>query len=149
MAELPDKEIVRLFEGLRAKFPGLTMELHRDHPHVDVLMDIRAQDGLAFGVSVYLVGDELHLTAGHFWLEWFPCDRPAIREAYREAVVGVLSGSYRILEHHVGGRAAKAQLQRPEANEWQTIGTWANLLTLVPWPRRKKVLQNVEVRGAE
>lgn len=34
-------------------------------------------------------------------------------DAYREAVVALLSGEYRIREHCIGGKAVKAQLQRP------------------------------------
>jgi len=141
--------IVRLFREVQDAFPHLRMELRLQDPHVDLSMDIPPQPGLAFFVNLNLQGDELHLSAGSFWLEWFPCTRPAIVDQYRDAVTGVLSGRHRILEHYIGPWAVKAQLQRPEAKGWQTIGTWANLGAVVPWPRRRRVLQNVAgERGA-
>jgi hypothetical protein len=35
-------------------------------------MEVPRQSGLAFDVILNLQGDELHLSAGAFWLEWFP-----------------------------------------------------------------------------
>ena len=143
-----DREaIVRLFRELQDAFPQLRMQLQLQDPHVDVSMDIPRQPGMAFFVNLNLQGDELHLSAGSFWLEWFPCTRPGIVDQYRDAVTGLLSGRYRILEHYVGAWAVKAQLQRPDADGWQTIGTWANLGTALPWPRRRRVLQNVAGEG--
>jgi hypothetical protein len=143
-----DREaIVRLFRELQDAFPHLRMQLQLQDRHVDLNMDIPPQPGLAFFVNLNLQGDELHLSAGSFWLEWFPCTRPAIVDQYRDAVTGLLSGRYRILEHYIGAWAVRAQLQRPEAEGWQTIGTWANLGAAVPWPRRRRVLQNVAGEG--
>jgi hypothetical protein len=139
--------VVALFQELQAAFRNLEMDLQREDPHLDVSMDIPQQPGLGFFVNVNLQGDELHLTAGHFWLEWFPCTDPAIVAQYREAVTGVLSGRFRIVEHYIGDRAVKAQLQRPEGETWQTIGTWANLGMFLPWPRRRRVLQNLAGPG--
>ena len=135
--------MIRLFEEIRDAFPRLSMRLDHDPPNVDLNMDIPQQPGLAFEVNLNLQGDELHLSAGAFWLEWFPCIRPDVVEAYREAVHGLLSGAYRIRERYRGGRPIKAELQKPNAGSWQTIGTWHGWTW--PFPRRtsERVLQNV------
>jgi len=118
------------------------MALQEEHPHVDLNMDVRKQPGLSFDVNVNLQGDELHLSAGAFWLEWFPCTDPEITARYRDAVIGLLSGRYRILEHCVGKNVVRAQLQRPDNHGWQIIGTWSGLRDLFPWRRTTRVLQN-------
>src|SRR5262245_41140783 len=108
------------------------MDLQQEHAHVDLNMDSREQPGLAFDVNLNLQGDELHLSAGSFWLEWFPCTDPDVVARYRDAVTGLLGGRYRIVEHLVGNRPVKAELQSPVGDSWQTVGTWSNLRRLVP-----------------
>ena len=135
--------MIRLFEDIRDAFPRLRMRLDDNPDNVDLEMVIPQQPGLAFEINLNLQGDELHLSSGAFWLEWFPCTRQEIVEAYRDAVHGLITGSYRIREHHRGGRPFKAELQIPVAEGWQTIGTtsWWTW----PLPRRtvEKVVQNV------
>jgi hypothetical protein len=138
--------MVAVFEGIQAAFPTLRMAVQVDHPHVDVNVDIVRQPGLAFDVNLNQQGDELHLSLGTFWLEWFPCSKPEVVAQYQEAVEGVLSGAFRILEHRVGRWPVKAQLQRPDGDGWETIGTTGHWGVVVPWPRTKRVLQN-RVRG--
>jgi len=144
MTRKADKqEIVKLFKAIQAEFPHLDMPLEYDHPHLDLNMDIPRQEGLAFDINVYLDGDELHLCAGCFRLEWFPCNEADMVEKFRKAVCGLLSGRYRIVEHYRGTQPVKAQLQRPEGNAWQTIGTYRKLHIPFPWHKTKKILQNV------
>lgn len=133
----------RAFDRIKSAFPNLNMELKHDHQHVDLFMDIKKQKGLDFDVNLNLQNlDELHLATDVLWVEWFPCTHPEKVEEYYEAVCGVLSGSYRILEHYKGKKAIKAELQKPIKDGWQTIHTWGT----VSWPffRKKtfKVLQN-------
>jgi hypothetical protein len=122
--------MIRLFEEIRDAFPQLSMRLDHNPPNVDLSMEIPEQPGLSFEINLNLQGDELHLNAGAFWLEWFPCTR-------------LLSGAYRIRESYRGGSPIKAELQKPNAGSWQTIGTWHGWTW--PFPRRltEKVLQNV------
>ena len=135
--------MIRLFEEIRDAFPQLSMRLDQASRDVDLNMDVPRQPGLAFDVNLNLQGDELHLSAGAFWLEWFPCTQPIVVDAYRQAVRGLLSGAYRIREHYRGRRPFKAELQKPGVDGWQTIGTWYGWAW--PFPRRtvQKVLQNV------
>ena len=68
-----------------------------------------------------------------------------------DAVCGLLEGRYRILEHHRGRRAVKAELQRPSvgvgARGWETITS--NSWMWLPWPsKRLLVVQNASFDGA-
>jgi hypothetical protein len=135
------EEMAALFVRIQEAFPHLTMRLERDHPHLDLNMDIPRQAGLVFDVNVNLQGDELHLSAEAFWLEWFPCTEAEIVDGFRETVHGVLSGTFRIVEHLRGSRVVKAELQRPANHGWQTVGTWGRLH--LPLGRRStRVRQN-------
>ena len=132
----------RLIETIRSTFPALRMNVEAEHPEVDLLLDVPKQAGLDFAVNVNVQGDELHLSAGAFWVVWFPSIDAAVREAFHDAVVGLLSGRYRIVEQYVGRWPAKAELQRPLAGEWHTLATWSGLASWLPWRRRTRVLQN-------
>jgi hypothetical protein len=110
--EVERSAMIRLFEEIRDAFPRLSMQLDENPPNVDLNVDIPQQPALAFDMNLNPQGDELHLSAGAFWLEWFPCTRPDVIEAYREAVHGLLSGTYRIREHH---RRQTVQGGAPEA----------------------------------
>jgi hypothetical protein len=132
------------FEKLRGTFPALSMNLDLRPTHVDVAMDIPAQPGLSFKMHLDLQNrDELHLLASAFWCEWFPCTNPKKVEKYIEAVSGLLSGEFRILEQWRGRRPVTAQLQRPSDGDWANVATWADVSAVVPWPRKTlKVVQN-------
>jgi hypothetical protein len=144
---MPTKEFeiaVSAFEKIKGRFPFLSMNLDLHHAHVDVAMDIPAQPCLSFEVHLDLQNiDELHLVASAFWCEWFPCTNPKKVERYIEAVSGLLSGEFRILEHWRGRRPVKAQLQRPVGTGWKKVATWGDVSALVPWPKKTlKVVQN-------
>jgi len=139
------------FEKLRAALPALSMNLDLRPAHVDLAMDIPAQPGLSFKVHLNLQNlDELHLSVSAFWSEWFPCTNPKKVERYVEAVSGLLSGEFRILEHWRGRRLVKAQLQRPSRDGWENFATWVDVSAIVPWPRKTlKVVQNNPLRDLE
>src|SRR5215469_3618380 len=131
------------FEKIRAAFPALTMNLDLHPPNVDLEMDIPAQAELLFSVNLNLQGDELHLAASSFWVEWFPCTKSDKVDRYFEAVFGLLSGKFRILEHWRGSRPVKAQLQRPIHNGWESVATWGDISAIVPWPKKTyRIVQN-------
>lgn len=139
----PEREIAMdVFGRIQQRFPHLTMKLDSNHPHVDVAFDIPQQSGLGFRLSLNLQNrDELHIVAGPFWCEWFPCTSPAKVDEYFNAVVGLIEGKYRILEHRRGSRCVKAELQKPMASGWETVARW--LIFSLPWPRKEiRVLQN-------
>jgi hypothetical protein len=141
----PRVEIERfneVLDALRRAFPSLRIEVSEGHPHVEASVDIPAQPGLAFDVNINLQNDELHLSTGEFWAEWFPCGDAAVFNDFLDTVVGLLSGSYRILEHLVGSSTAKAQLQRPSSAGWETIATRSTPLIFIPWRRSTRVIRN-------
>ncbi|MGH7790166.1 MAG: hypothetical protein ACRERC_25085 [Candidatus Binatia bacterium] len=137
----------RIFEAIRGAFPHLRMELDRQHPHVELNMDIPRQPGLLFRVNLNLQGDELHLSADAFWLEWFPCTKPEIADEFQRAVEGLLAGEFRIVEHYRGSRFVRGELQAPDGDGWRTVGSGCSLR--LPWGTRStRVLQNVGSDGA-
>jgi hypothetical protein len=133
------------FERIRTAFPALTMKLDLHPEDIDLAMDIPAQPGLSFRVDLNLQNlDELHLVASALWVEWFPCTDPKKVEDYFEAVSGLLSGQFRILEHWRGKRVVRAELQRPHDGGWKTMANWLTLSVLIPWPRKTfKTVQNL------
>jgi hypothetical protein len=132
-------------DRIRAVFPKLRVDVRKDHPHVHAIADLPVQPGLEFEISFNLQNrDELHLNAGrHFWVEWFPCGQQEVFHQFSDAVIGLISGEYRIVESYLFGRAVKAQLERPsESGGWEGITTWSNLGSLIPWARQRNVVQN-------
>src|ERR1700674_656425 len=100
------------FQRIRAAFPALSMNLDVHPLHLDLAMDIPAQPGLSFDIGLNLQNrDELHIEASRLWVEWFPCTNPKKVAEYFEAVSGLVSGRFRILQHVRGRRVVKAELQ--------------------------------------
>ena len=131
-------------ERIRAAFPALLMNLTLHPKHLDLAMYIPAQPGLSFDVDLNLQNnDELHLSASSLWMEWFPCTYPDRVEKYFQAVSGLLSGQFRILETWRGKRVVQAQLQCPSNGGWKTIArNWKGLW--LPWPQKFfKIVQNL------
>jgi hypothetical protein len=110
---------------------------HETHPRASTCGLAHGEPGLAFAVNLNL----LHLSAGHFWFEWFPCTKPDVVAAYAEAVSGVLSGTFRIVEYYRWRRVVQVDLQRPAGAGWKTIAT-TNPDLLFLWRTKTKVLQN-------
>jgi hypothetical protein len=130
----------KAFAEIASQFPSLQIVEDKDLP-VEISIQIPIQPGLNQKVWLCLQnGDELHFAVSNFWLEWFPCTKPERVKSFVDAVVGFLSGKYRIIEHFRGTKCFKAELQMPESDGWQTIGTrWKFSL---PFPF-KKTLQEV------
>jgi hypothetical protein len=63
----------KTFHKISTMYPALQMRVHNDDP-VELSMDIPQQLGLKYKINLNLQNtDELHISAGNFWLEWFPC----------------------------------------------------------------------------
>ena len=132
----------RAFDAIHAACPSLRFE-ETPSGHVDVNIDLPIQDGLAYAVNLSLQGDELHFSVERgFWMEWFPCYDEAVASQFVEAVVGFLSGRYRIIEVSQGNHPFVARLQRPSGSSWQTIATSRSLRVPWPWRRSTRILQN-------
>ncbi|HKF50973.1 MAG TPA: hypothetical protein VKB26_01565 [Candidatus Acidoferrales bacterium] len=132
------------FEKIRAEFPRLTMTLDLLPKNVEIAMHIPVQTGLSFDVYLNLQNrDELHVVVSKFWMDWFPCTNQKKVDRYLEAVSGLLSGEFRIVEHWRGRRIVLAQLQRPNGDAWEAIARSLNPTILFPWPPKTlKVIQN-------
>lgn len=106
-------------------------------------MDIPAQPGLSFKIDLKLQNvDEFHLSASAPWVECFPWTNPKKVAQYFEAVSGLLSGRFRLLEHWRGRRAVKAELQSLK-DGWETISSCSHLLS-IPWTQKSfQVVQNL------
>jgi hypothetical protein len=87
-------------------------------------------------------GDELHLNASSFWCEWFPRRKQEVCDRFTEAVRGLLSGSYRIVEHLRNGKAVKAK-QCPDARGWRKEAVWSKVSFSFPWGKQMQILQNL------
>ena len=142
--EVECKEFMKVVETIQAQFPSLCIELATEHPHVEALLEIPVQQGLAFPVSINLQNcDELHLNVGSFWCEWFPCREREVSDRFVEAVCGLLSGAYRVVEYWRGGVALKADLQRQVGGGWQCVASWSRLHIPVSWGMTIKTIHNV------
>jgi len=136
-------EAQQLFEDVRSSYPHLRMTLSHEHQDPDLLLEIPRQPGLQFDISLYLDGDELHISTGEFCVEWFPCSDATVRQQYRVAVDGILSGEYRIVEHYRRGRAVRAELQKPSREGWEAVATCSQMSIPIPWRTTTRVVQNV------
>jgi hypothetical protein len=134
--------VATIFREVQRSFPHLRMLLELDHPHVDISMDIPEQEGLRFTVNLNLQGDELHMSAGGFWLEWFPCTDESVVRHFLEAVRGILSGRFRILQYSRWGRVIGAELQQPRDGDWETIGISSHSFLPFRWLSTPGVLRN-------
>jgi hypothetical protein len=86
--------------------------------------------------------DERHFLVEHLVLRWFPCTDPARVAEFIDAVSGVLSGRYRVLEQLRFGRCLKAELQAPEGEGWKTLAGRSFIHLPVPGFRTFRELRN-------
>ena len=133
-----------VFAEIAKRFPSLNMvENHDDPAEISITMPV--QPGLSYEVWLCLQNhDELCFSVGHFYIEFFPCTKPDRVEKYVDAVIGFLSGEYRILEHYRGGKCYRAQLQKPQGDHWRTIANWATIW--IP-PSLKKTVKELRNNG--
>jgi hypothetical protein len=112
--------LLGLLAELRRKFPGLEVRLESEPAQVDLNIDIPQQPALPFAVNMNVQEDELHVSAGRFWWSGSPGYDPVTLEWYRDVVVGVLTGTYRVVEYQ-GWLSLCTELQRSEGGAWKTI----------------------------
>lgn len=137
------RDALKLFWEIQAAFPHLTMQVSTSDPDLAVSVEVLRQPGLDFDVFMNLQNeDELHLCAGEFWCSWFPISNPSRIQDYREAVVGVLSGSCQIVEFIRWGRGVGADLQAPGPEGWKTVAKSRHGLLPIKWFAQARVLRN-------
>lgn len=123
----------------------LRSSLHvQPDPELDLSLDFDTQPGLSFPVRVNLQNvDELHLCVGEvFWCEWFPWDDPRVFSEFREAMLGVISGEYRVVEFYRNHKPVRAELQRPTGGTWTKVAMYSRLRLPSPARMRTRILRN-------
>jgi len=136
------REVVSI---LRSRFPQLKLVVEENDPNVTGNCDILKQPELDFDLNINLQNlDELHLCVSKFWVEWFPCGRQEVFDSFVSAVVGILSGEYRIVNYFVGRLHTSSDLQRFQDGRWEKVTGCANPAALIPWPREALVVQNTQ-----
>ena len=143
MAE-PREIAQAVLDEIRESFPHLILrasETDEGEPQLEV----PAQSGLAFDVSLYLYDDVLNICAGQFWGEWFPCLDSEVVSRYVEAASGILNGEFRIVEYSRKGTPVKAFLQRPKGEGWETISRHYEGFCLPFLRKETRILQSVAV----
>jgi hypothetical protein len=132
------------FKTIQARCSTIQVCQNTSDP-VEATLDIPVQPGLKYAVTLSLQNqDELHFSVENFRLEWMPCTKQSTVDAYIDAVVGFLSGRYRILEHYRGHQCTMAELQVPtQTGAWVTLGVSRHLC--LPFLRQSscKVIRNL------
>lgn len=138
---LPREVALSCFERIQGEFPNLVMNLVHESEGVEIEMNLPEQPGLLFDVYLDLQNDdELALVvANRLFMSWFPCTDGDVSERYVEAVCGVVSGAFRVLEVYSGSRCLKRYLQKPQGAEWETI-TRSYYSLAFPFSRRREVV---------
>ncbi len=133
----------KTFKRIRGQFTDLKMTIDYNYKNVDLSMDIPKQDGLDFDINLNLQNDdELHISTSFIWCQLFPADSQELVGAFTDAVQGLITGDYRILQFIKDGKVYKSFLQRPENNGWVTVYRHIHKLAF-PWTRlEKNIIQN-------
>jgi len=129
---------------IRESLPGLNLQINERDANVDWSIDIPRQDGVLWACHLNRQGDALHFSVGSFSLAWFPIDRQEIREAYCDAVIGFLSGRYRVIESIRWGHGVGGELQVPDGPAWKTVGNASSGMVPRSWLSTTRVLQNAQ-----
>lgn len=110
-----------LFEELKRENSHLFMQMDENHKMVDIAMEIPVQEGLKIHLHLNLQNeDELHLSTENIWCMWFPIGDETKR-IFKQAVSGLINGTYRIVEFKRRGVTRKSYLQSLENDKWITI----------------------------
>jgi hypothetical protein len=132
---------IKVFDRIRTAHPDLHMILDTKPQHVDLEMTIPVQEGLPFRIGLTLQGDQLHLQAGdHFRVEWFPCHEADVVNRYTDAVSGLLTARYRIVEYFRRGKAVRAELQGHDEGGWKVLTAWSRLHVPIPCRTMARIL---------
>jgi hypothetical protein len=140
----PDTEAIArdVFAEIAKRFPSLQMIENQSDP-IEISITMPVQPGLSHKVWLCLQNhDELGFKAGHFYCSWFPCTKSDRADKYLDAVIGFLSGRYRILEHYRGTRCYRAKLQKPEGDDWRTVANWVTFWITPSFKKTVKELRN-------
>ena len=118
---------------LQAGLPDLTASLQVSPDQVAI--HFAAQDTLSRDVTITSDGAGLiRLTIDGIAVSW-----PAGDEC-RVVILGLLGGHYRLVEEVRDNRVVKAQIQRPNGQQWRTVENWQGHGQGMPWQRKTLVV---------
>ena len=133
-------------ELIRSKFPELQINVDLEEPNVHAVACLEEQPELDFDISIDLQNcDELAIIAESLWASYFPIGEEDSFEKFIDAIIGLISGNYRIVEYRVLGSLIKTTLEKPCGQEWLKIYTCSPMpsLSFLPLPRKKLYIQNL------
>jgi len=129
------KVALKAFQIIKDTFPNLIVDLNTQTGDSDVELEMRIeiQEGLDFGIYLNFQNkDQLHLWSNTMSLEYFPANDPEITKKFIDAVIGIISGRYRILQKVRNSIPYTSYLQKKEDEKWVTIYTHHKKYKL-PW----------------
>jgi TATA-box binding protein (TBP) (component of TFIID and TFIIIB) len=132
--EQPDYKTIALdaFNKIKSHFANLKIIEELSDNNVDLSFNIPKQQGLDFDINLNLQTDELHMSTEFFSGSWFPIKHPEVISLFIDAVKGLITGDYRILQYWNGNKLLKSYLQKPADKDWKTICKANNSITF-PW----------------
>jgi hypothetical protein len=93
-----------------------------DEPNMDLLMEVPAQKGLAFTLTLGLPDtDRLNIGFEGLWMHFFPSSRK--QDLVRALLDGIVEGSCRLAIHRQFGLVTSRVLERRVDGAWQPVYT--------------------------
>lgn len=93
-----------------------------DEPNMDLLMEVPAQEGLAFTLTLGLQDtDRLNIGFEGLWAHFFPLSRK--HDLVRALLDGIVDGSCRLAIHRQFGIVTSRVLERHVDGTWQPVYT--------------------------
>ena len=132
-----------LFGGVFDRVLHLSGVISDAEPQLDLSLDLPAQAGLSLPIHANLQnGDELHLEAASLHVSWFPCNREGVAEAFSDALVGLVEGTFRISEVLRSGDPIGADLEHRTDSGWERVATCRKGFPLWFGKRTRRVVAN-------
>ena len=127
------------FDKIKGHFADLEIIDELNDKDVDLSFNIPRQLGLDFDINLNLQTDELHISTEFFSGSWFSIKSPEIVDIFVDAVKGLITGDYRIVQYWNNNKLIKCYLQKPTDTDWKTISK-ENKNRSLPWATLKKLI---------
>jgi hypothetical protein len=112
-----------------------------EHEPTDLMMEVPAQLGLSFQITLCLSDDELSIGAGEHWGSWYLADNNVDERMKRFSRIadGLIDGNCRVIEYWQFGRPKKTVIEERFGDQWNPISTRYSTF-LLPFFRRKRIV---------
>ncbi|MBY0224604.1 MAG: hypothetical protein K2Q28_02220 [Hyphomicrobium sp.] len=132
----------QLIATLAKRCPDLEI-VPSEHSAGELGWNIPVQQGLTTELWLsFSNNDEMHFSLENFRISFFPCTDSIEGEKFVDAVSGFIDGTYQIIEHYRGSRCVRADLQKPNGDEWETIASSSRLHWPLPYRKTFKTIKN-------